>query len=233
VVREVPRALRHILLNPPEDTDPKRLGRATHIAAFEPERFRNSIAMWDGPRRAGKDWEAFKQRNEGKELLTEDQHGKCMAIQKSVREDPVAKQYMQNGRGEVNLAWTTTTIESGAEFQCKGRIDFDAQDAIVDLKTTRDASPDAFARQVFGLRYHTQGAWYSDAYALLTGKRKPYVIVAVEWCCSSAATSTRCGWTGSPPAARATVGRGTARPRRSSSCRAGRTRRRRHQRGPD
>lgn len=175
-----PAHYRHILLNPPEDTDPKRLGRTVHVASFEPERFRNSIAVWDGPRRAGKDWEAFKQRNEGKELLTEDQHAKCQAIQRAVREDPVAKQYMQNGRGEVTLAWTATTTESGTEIACKGRFDFDAQDAIVDLKTTKDASGDAFARQVFGLHYHTQGAWYVDAYEILTGKRKPYVIVAVE-----------------------------------------------------
>lgn len=174
---------RQAITEPAGDTDPKRLGRATHLAAFEPEKFRATVAKWEGAVRRGKEWEAFKAKNEGRELLTADAFDQCIAIQKAVRAEPLARPYISQGRGEVTIAWTFATTDRGANnysIECKGRIDFDAKDAIVDLKTTRDASPDGFGRQVWGLKYHAQAAWYVDGYKRATGIRKPYVLVAVE-----------------------------------------------------
>jgi exodeoxyribonuclease VIII len=175
-----PAHFRNAMLGPPEDSDAKKLGRVSHVFAFEPERARALIAVWDGGTRRGKDWDAFCQRNEGRELLTENEYEKCMAIQRAVRADATAMQYLQNGRGEVSMCWKTVAPETGEEIAAKGRIDFDAQTAIVDLKTTKDASPDGFGRQFFALHYDAQAAWYCDGYERATGKRKPYVIVAVE-----------------------------------------------------
>jgi hypothetical protein len=175
-----PKRYRHGLITPPEDTDPKKLGRVVHIAAFEPERFRNAIAVWDGGTRRGKDWDRFKASNEGRELLTVNEYEKCMAIQAAVRADATAMNYLQNGRGEVSLLWTANANETGEEIACKGRIDFDSQTALVDLKTTKDVTREGFGRQVVTLDYHSQFAWYSDGYFKSAGIRKPYVIVAVE-----------------------------------------------------
>lgn len=174
----------HVLTTPSEDTDPKRLGRVVHLAAFEPERFRNAVAVWDGGARRGKDWTAFCERNQDRELLTEAQYETCLDIQRAVRADARAMKYVTGGQGEVSLLWTRVVGEGANRysFECKGRIDFDAQDAIVDLKTTKCASPKdyAFARQVVSLGYDAQAAWYSDGYEAATGIRKPYVIVAVD-----------------------------------------------------
>ena len=177
-----PAHYRHGLITPPEDTDPKKLGRAVHLAALEPERFRTAIAVWEGGTRRGKDWDKFREQHPGCELLTENEYAKCIAIQNAVRNDARAMRYLSIGRGEVTLLWT---LDGGAgvnayRIHCKGRIDFDAQDAIVDLKTTRDGSQDGFGRQSYGLNYHTQACWYTDGYAHATGLRKPYVIVSVE-----------------------------------------------------
>lgn len=180
LLEKSPAHYRHGLITPPADTDPKKLGRVVHIAAFEPERFRNAIAVWDGGTRRGKDWEAFKARNEGRELLTEHEYERCMAIQAAVRAKASAARYLQGGGGEVSLLWTATAPESGKEIPAKGRIDFDTDTALVDLKTTRCAKPGVFERQAFGLQYHAQAAWYVDGYFCATGKRKPYVVVAVE-----------------------------------------------------
>lgn len=168
----------HRRTKPPQDTDAMKVGRVSHVATFEPERFLNSIAVWDGGTRRGKDWEAFKARNEGRELLTENEHTKCLSIQNAVRNSKLASRYVQKGRGEMTMLWTTEL--RGNKIPCKGRIDFDSQSAIVDLKTTKDASPDAFGRQCYDLHYATQAAWYVDGYFLATGIRKPYVVVAVE-----------------------------------------------------
>jgi hypothetical protein len=173
-----PAHYRHALTEPYDDTDAKKVGRVVHVAAFEPERFLNSIAVWDGGTRRGKDWDAFRERNEGKELLTVNEHERCKAIQAAVRADATAMRYVTKGKGEVSMLWSSFVGEEA--IACKGRIDFDAVEALADLKTTRDASPATFGRQAFALHYHTQAAWYVDGYERATGIRKPYVIVAVE-----------------------------------------------------
>jgi hypothetical protein len=177
-----PAHLHHAQVTPGKDTDPKKLGRAVHIATLEPERFKSACAIWDGGTRRGKDWDRFVEENEGRELLTEREHEVCLALQTAVRSDPVAKPYLSKGKGEVTLLWTQERKDgvNGYSMPAKGRIDFDAPGAIVDLKTTRNASPDGFAREVWTYRYHAQAAWYSDGYERATGRRKPYVIVAVE-----------------------------------------------------
>jgi hypothetical protein len=171
----------HQKVTPFKDTDPKKLGRAVHIAALEPERYRSAVAVWDGGTRRGKDWDRFVENNEGRELLTEREHELCMAIQKAVQSDGIAAPYLRNGKGEVSMLWTRQWKFDGqpVPLSCKGRIDF-LSTAIVDLKSTRNASPDGFAREVFTYRYHSQAAWYQDGLERITGQRVPYIIIAVE-----------------------------------------------------
>lgn len=177
-----PAHYRHYLLTKPEDTDPKRLGRAVHLATLEPERFRETVAVWDGGARRGKDFERFCEEHEGKELLTEHQHETALAVQKAVRSDATAMKYLSNGHGEVTMLATRTAGagKDATKLLLKGRIDFDGANAIADLKSTFDASISAFGRQAFSMSYEAQSAWYSDLYFQITGIRKEYVLVAVE-----------------------------------------------------
>lgn len=169
----------HGLVVSKKDTDAMKAGRAVHVAVLEPDRFRSNVALWDGGVRRGKDWDAFRRNHEGQDILTESEHARCLAIQKAVRSDATARKFVSEGRGEVTMLWSTPTTH-GASIECKGRIDFDAASAIVDLKTTRDASPDGFGRECWRYSYQVQAAWYSDAYERITGVRKPYYLVAVE-----------------------------------------------------
>ena len=69
----------------------------------------------------------------------------------------------------------------GFRMDCKGRLDFVTQSGVlVDLKTTRDASPEGFGRECARYDYHGQAAFYRDGYAAATGQHLPYVLVAVE-----------------------------------------------------
>lgn len=45
---------------------------------------------------------------------------------------------------------------------------------VADLKTTTDASPDAFTRKIAQYEYHAQAAWYVDALTRLTGERHTF-----------------------------------------------------------
>lgn len=169
-----PAHYQHYKKQPQEDTPAMKLGRAVHMAVLEPERFLASVAVWDGKIRSGGKWEEFKAANVGRELLTQGELNDCRAIQEAVHKDPVAKQYLRKGQSEVTLLWET------AGFQCKGRIDFDSTEAIVDLKTTIDASIEGFGRQAHKFGAVPQAAWYSDGYEKACGVRKPYVLIAAE-----------------------------------------------------
>lgn len=164
----------HNLVQPFEDTDPKKLGRAIHMAVLEPERYERAVAVWDGGTRRGKDWDRFKEENVGRELLTEREAEQCEAVQKAVRADPLALRYLSDGVAEATMLWSLDGV------RCKGRLDYDAPTAIVDLKTTRDASPDGFGKEVWRYRYHTQAAWYLDGYVAAGGPVKPYILISVE-----------------------------------------------------
>lgn len=51
--------------------------------------------------------------------------------------------------------------------------------ALVDIKTTRDLSPDAFARSVAGYGYHLQAATYCEYAEYATGRWPDYYIVSI------------------------------------------------------
>lgn len=180
-----PAHYRHQLIAPKTgDTDPKKLGRATHLSVFEPEKFRSTCVVWSD-RRAGKDWEKFVDKHPDKEILTDSMHEKAIAIGQAARSSPQAMQYLGGGRGEVTLLWSyekpVVAGVPGFSLAMKSRLDFIANcGALVDFKSTRDASPLGFGREAARLLYHGQGAIYSDGYESLTGKRLPYVIVATE-----------------------------------------------------
>lgn len=167
------------------DSDAMLRGRATHMACFEPERFRAECVVFEGKVRRGKEWEAFVERNPDAEILTEAIHSDAIAMSKAVLACAMAQPFISGGQGEVTLAWTHTTPAvaaiPGYSFECKGRLDFiPLKSALVDLKSTRDASPQAFGRQCAQLGYVTQAAWYHDAYRAITGEARAYYLVAVE-----------------------------------------------------
>jgi hypothetical protein len=64
----------------------------------------------------------------------------------------------------------------------KCRPDFLSEEKnVIDLKTTINASPEAFGKQSFNLRYHWSACWTSEIIQGLTGPYNiSYVLIAVE-----------------------------------------------------
>lgn len=170
-----PAAYSYRAANPEHDTAARKVGRAVHLAVLEPERFADSVAIWDGGRRYGKEWNAFVSANAGKELLKRDEFRQCMALQTAVRSDPVAAPHLMRGAAEQTVLWT----DEVTGIKCKARTDW-LNDVLADLKTTRDASPDGFARESWQYRYHTQLAFYSDGLRAAGERERPVLIIAVE-----------------------------------------------------
>lgn len=180
-----PAHYRHSLTARDEDTDARQRGRAVALATFEPERFRSECVVWEGKARKGKEWEEFVARNPEKEHLTEGMHEAAIAISSAARNCAMAARYLSGGKGEQTLIWThrVPPIEAvpGYEIRCKGRLDFIATcGAIVDLKNTKDASPDGFGKQCVNYLSHVQAAFYGDGFLAAIGKRMASVLIATE-----------------------------------------------------
>jgi hypothetical protein len=174
-----------LLASVSEDTDARQRGRAVHCAVLEPARFRSDFVTWTGKVRNGRAWDDFQRQNAGKEIITQSMTDAALTMARAASATPAARPYLMGGRSEATLLWTYQRATLGGlpgfSVECRSRLDFIADcGALVDLKTTRDASPSGFGREVARYSYHAQAAFYQDAYFAVTGKRLPYVFVAIE-----------------------------------------------------
>lgn len=174
----------HHLKHKGSDSEERQRGRVLHIAIFEPERLARDVIVYPHVRN-GKKWNDFKKAHDGKEIVTSRMWDVVTAIGNRARNHPMAVRYLAGGKAEHTVRWVyrSPTIEGLPSFEmaCKGRLDFIADaGALVDLKSTKDASPAGFGREVTRYEYHAQLAFYRDGYQAMTGVRLPVIIVAVE-----------------------------------------------------
>ena len=104
-------------------------------------------------------------------------YARAEALAAAVREHPVAGAiFAADGLAEQSLYW----IDDETGVTCRGRIDWLHPRAIVDLKTSVNASPAKFSRALVDYGYALQAEWYSQGYEAVTGERLPFVHVVVE-----------------------------------------------------
>lgn len=182
LIRKAPALYAYRRDNPQEQTPAMRLGTLTHTAVLEPESFaRSVIARPEGIDRrtsAGKaDWAAFEIQAEGREIITNEEVAKLAAIRDAVHNHlAAAKALAGSPTVEQSIFWDADDIA------CRCRPDaVTERGVIVDLKTTRDASPEGFAKSIAQYRYHVQAAFYSDGYRAAFGEApRGFVFIAVE-----------------------------------------------------
>lgn len=182
LIRRAPYLYAYRRENPQEQTPAMRLGTLTHTVVLEPEVFAHSvIARPEGIDRrtsAGKaDWAAFEIMAEGREIITNEEGAKLAAIRDAVRSHPAAAKALTGSPTiEQSIFWDSDGIA------CRCRPDaVTSKGVIVDLKTTRDASPEGFAKSIAQYRYHVQAAFYSDGYRAAFGEApRGFVFIAVE-----------------------------------------------------
>jgi hypothetical protein len=173
---------------PSADNDAFRLGRATHAAVFEPDRFLTDFVAWDrvtaagnpSPRN-GKAWNGFQEEHAGKTILPLEQMQQATAIGDAVRSHPVAQRILfdPHGKAEEPLYWTDSTTG----LLCKARLDWiaPAMGDIADLKTDgMGINAWRFARTMDALGYYLQAAFYRRA--LLETRQMDFtpVLIVVE-----------------------------------------------------
>lgn len=165
----------YALHTPVKVTPVMEFGTLAHVAGLEPGELQG-YAIWPA-RRQGNAWKAFQADNAGREITTQKDFDRARALAASVHSHPDIAPHLADGEAELTVLWTDA--ETG--IQCRGRIDWISRlGMIADLKTTQDASPDAFGRQVFNFSYHAQAAFYQDGVFAVTGERLPSGLWAAE-----------------------------------------------------
>lgn len=179
----------HKYLNPDRKAEPERqafvVGTATHSAILEPESFAVEYCAGikvDKRTNAGKDaWANFEAVNTGKIILEPELYDSLHAMRAAVFANPAAAQMLAAGVAERTLHFT----HAPTGVLCKVRPDWIAErpayTLVVDVKTTEDASPAAFAKSIANYRYDVAQAFYSDGFTY-AGHTKPvrFAFIAVE-----------------------------------------------------
>lgn len=104
---------------------------------------------------------AYAEEVGDKEIITADELEKLEGMWASIQKHPKARQLLKPGTGVAELSCYWIDQETGVLCRC--RPDFWSDTGwIVDLKTTRDASPDGFRKSLFGWGYFKQDPFYQD-----------------------------------------------------------------------
>lgn len=175
--------MRHAMMNPSEPSPAMAMGTAVHMAILEPERFVFEYAICDrAVDRRSRHWAEFCSiacdGPGGKIPLTKPDGDAVYAMVAAVQAHPDAAPLLAApGQCEYVAVWQ----DADTGLACKARLDKYVPGAIaLDIKTTRNASPETFERDVYTLGYWQQVAWYREGFERASGKPTPFTIIAVE-----------------------------------------------------
>ena len=181
LMKTSPRHYKWGLNHPRADSAAMAFGRAVHMMVLEPSKFPGTYAInpvdMKLTTKDGKAWKA-EVIESGLEILTHNDYINIQMIAQNVKNHAAAGELLQNQKHtEMPLFW----LDEETSLYCKGKADLVLNDGtLVDLKTTRDISPDGFFRQAYNLGYHLQAAFYHDG-LVANGIDVPCVkIMAVE-----------------------------------------------------
>lgn len=181
-LKQSPAHCRQSIENPRSDTPALVSGSAVHAAVLEPDRFASEFVVRPTFGRTKAEQEArdaWEYKARGKSIITADDAETCAAIVPRLHAHKMAGPII---RAKSHVELSGFWIDSDTSLLCKCRWDAVSEkpELVVDLKTTTDASPRAFAQSIFKFGYHRQGAWYLDAARILGLRVRYYCIIAVE-----------------------------------------------------
>jgi len=165
-----------------EPTHQMKLGTAVHAAILDTN-WDDAIAVApavDRRTKAGKaEYSEFLETVDNKTIITADQFNLVEQMQIAVFDHPEAKRLLANCTASEHVR----VFEYEGE-KCKAKIDALRLKApniatVIDIKTTSDASPQAFAKQSANYLYHMQLAWYCRSVGIGEGLGDCYII-AIE-----------------------------------------------------
>jgi len=172
----------YVLGSPRKRTASLDLGTVAHAMILEPHKI-DEIAVEIPPEvlsksgsKAGANWKKFEAENEGAILLKSSEMKTVNAIFANAYKNKAAHKLLK-AKGETEESifmedhWGK--IRCRVDRRIPGKF-------IIDLKTTRDAAPDKFERQVRELGYHIQAALYKRICDKHFGCDHTFLFIAVK-----------------------------------------------------
>lgn len=156
-------------------------GTICHVAVLEPESFEDRYVRGISVDKRTKDgkaaWEAFQAENANREVVDADTYDMACAMRDSLHASSRIRSMTQGGVAEQSAYWT----DDKTGLLCRVRPDLVVPGAIIDLKTTTDAGPQAFASSVAKFGYHLQASMYLEGWASAGGDETcVFQFIAVE-----------------------------------------------------
>lgn len=174
-----PAHFKHARENPIEPTKAMQFGTLVHMRLLEPDKFKSQVVaeVIDRRTKVGKE-RAEAIESQGLYLISPEEKLRIDFIFDAVMNNPDARKYIEAGEREKAFTWT----DQETNLLCKARPDFvHSGELIIDIKTSKDASPGPFARTAASLYYHFQAAFYLDGVSLATGRElKDFVFLVIE-----------------------------------------------------
>lgn len=190
LIDKSPAHARYVQMHGTKEGPAKVFGRLLHLALLEPDRAERELMVqpYFGDQRykenkaAKAEWLLENPLPPGVlDYVDQETRDQMLGMRDSAYAHPVLGEMMRaRGRNEVSCVWTDP---SGV--RCKVRIDrmfeWDRWLSLLDAKSTKDASPWSFARDVHNYGYHIQAALYLRALnELHSVAHRPFFICALE-----------------------------------------------------
>lgn len=175
-----------------QNTSAMLAGSVVHKMVLEPETFSEeyiAAPAIDRRTKAGKEeYAAFEQEAVGKIIVPKDMITLAENIAEAISHHKTARALLSGGKAETSHFWTD--IRTGLE--CKCRPDYLRSGFCVDVKTTQNASLEAFEKAAYNYRYHVQAYWYlqglkqcrisdADDFVFIAVEKEPPYAVAVYY----------------------------------------------------
>lgn len=152
-------------------------GSYVHSMLLEPERVAEEYAFFEGWRKAGKEWEAFKAQHPDKTILSKPQQHRCQGWVASVERRREALALLQGGIPEHTICGTWKDIP--VKIRCD-YINVD-QGYIVDIKTTGyPADADLFKRTIREYYYQLSAALYKEVASTFYKKNFDFYFIVIS-----------------------------------------------------
>lgn len=157
-------------------------GTLAHCAILEPDQLHARYVCkptgHDARTTAGRAWAASVP--DGVTVIDADAIAMAEEQRNAVLAVPELAELLASGVAEQSAFW----LDQDTSLLCKCRPDWihplpDGRVILVDVKTTKDASPAGFSRSVNEYGYHRQAAHYSRGYELASGKEVAAFVFAV------------------------------------------------------
>lgn len=164
-----------------EPTDAMRIGTAVHTLILEPHRAGQVVQMpeFNNRTKDGKaERDSWLAAHEGQQAFDAETFARIHRAVAAVRAHPGASMLLSEGVAERTVLWRDARLG----IECRARFDWHRADGgIVDVKTTRDASPESFSRDIHAYGYAISAAHYiTGAEHVLNETPRFWAFVCVE-----------------------------------------------------